>query len=663
MLETHNSFATSAEGRSTSPTWLPWIPTREQVEALKAAELKIVCEERGLPKSGRKAELQDRLLSWTRKQRTLLGKETNDIHALLKRRELIHKEKREGKQVEKEQQLDDLSFIHKVFQKPSTDYSNVQVKEMYAAAKKADQQGDHDLGTRILQELVHATPHDARVFRRLARLQKERGDTLQAIATLKQGLELHPDNGYLWHALGHIENPVENWQQAIKVDPSFAFAYHSLGTLQHTQGRIANAMKTLQQGLKYCPTNHRLHHALGDLYRDAKMLEMAKKSYEKALDCAPDASKGFAYNGLAYVAYELGQIESCRKYLRKSILLNEGRYANGWMMLAQMEEAEGEIDAARVTCMAGAAQYEAKLLSRYSDTEWTHEDILNADPELVRSKIQECVPTFRSGDRFSNVYRNWIRLEGRRGDSEAAEEVYKRGITLFPNNWKLSVDMAEHFRSKGRYDDVRALFSRACETTCAEPFGRWAAFEMRMGNFTGARQLLYEGSRLDILGDLGNNDTLVELSHLWAVCEWRLNEPDRAEVLLEHALRMSDRPSERASILYTLASLKLDREELEVARHYVALCIQTDSFPCGQDKPWNLWAKIAEESGDTRLAHECTRMADELRNRSRPEHPVSSARVQDSVMEDLLRREPWHHVIFPEQKRRDYFSLILDTIE
>ena len=735
---------------------LPWIPSPTQIHSLTVAQLQHVCAERGLPVSGRKAVLQERILSWAqqvmakqqqtavvtsslnlfqaygtnnsnnsnnkllkdsdataRKRNSDQKKKKNaspnslaewartvDLEPLLHRRQEIRQEQLQGKKVvpknNKKTQSDSktdrnsstnahqrcnnkddtLDVLQKVFDKPSSPYSNRQVKLMYAAAKQADQMGDRDLTRRILLQLKECTPHDARIYRRLARLEKEEGNLAAARAVLQEGLRLHPDNAYLWHGLGQMtatanqqEEAAECYRKAIQLDPSLPHSYHALGTAEHTAGRIANAMNILKQGVEYCPKNHRLHHALGDLYRDAKMLDMAERSYRKALQHSPAVSHGFAVTALAYTAYEQGNYQTCRSWLRHAVSLNEGRHANAWVGLAQFEESQGNIDAARSACVSALAQYERRLLKKFhrrpnnkQNDGVLSERALLEDPVAAKKAFLTQVPSYRSGDRFFNVYRNWARLEERYGSKESVDEVYERASLAFPKEWKITMDWAEYYEALNMHGHARALFAESCARASnrhADPYRLYAQFEMNLGNHTGARQILYAGamslSRAPD-GGFGNQVGLAELFHTWAVCEWHLGEILRAENLFDHALRMTS-PGEsgsslRAYILYSIAMLEHARGEHVLAQHCIGLSLKENSLPGGNARVWNLWTSVAEELGNKDLANECREQAalalsyEKEGNTSKLARMLNHRGASAPGIVQMVRRDPWQQEIF-----------------
>lgn len=573
---------------------------------------------------------------------------------------------------------------------------------MYKAVKAADQNGDRDLARQILHNLKDATPHDGRVYKRLARMEAEDGNVHSARTVFQEGLRMLPSNAQLWHGLAHLEMTAGDEQEsrrcymkAIQADPAFPNAYHALGTMEHSSGEIAKAMKILKTGLEYCPTNHRLHHALGDLYREAKMLDMAGRSFKRALEYCPEVGRCFSYTSLAHVAYELGDLDKSRSWLRKAVSVNDGRAAKSWLALARLEESENNIDAARSVCMTALNEYEKGLLCRaqkklsgtsqsfVADTSKL-ESALQADPVRLKNELLQSVPRYRSGDHFLKIYRNWIRLEQNYGTIDAVDDVYKRASIAFPLDWSLSVDWANYHVKKGHFDRARLLFSQSCskagnryeKNSCgwllvafgrvssvlcvfilprnALPYRYYAAFEMAQGKFSDAREILFLGARAisdSPDGGLGNQCDAAELYATWAICEWHLNNLSRAEVLFDHALRLvtaGERGATlRSYIFYTIALLEYQRGEHHLAQHFICLCLKENSMPDGNEKVWDFWSDLASEMGDSNLAEQCEEysLASELKI-DQAGNDVSATAMTKESMAKMMRKDPWHHKIF-----------------
>lgn len=438
---------------------------------------------------------------------------TLDLESLRKKRREIHRMKRQGtippskvkqqeeqkkrqqKNVDSSSAKEYLQKLQKTLEAPSSRYSsNVQAKEIYMASKHADQAGDQDTSIALLQTLLTVTPNDGRVYRRLARMYSEQGEIVKARSILQAGLQKQPENPWLWHGLAQLLDTQgsedskarirKSYQKAIQLDPTFAHSYHALGTFEHTEGNIAEAMKILKQGVKYCPTNHRLHHALGDIYRGARLLDDAERSYQRSLEHGSPINYCFGYVALAAVAFEKDEINNARKWLRKSVQLNNGRHAQGWVALAQLEESQGNIDVARAICVQAVSQYEAQLIEsgkryreryqRESSTTQMRETgaskgqrpILSFDSDDVMdfdSLMQQTVPKYRSGDRFLKVFRNWARFEQKHGTAENVDAVYTRASAAFPLAIEVTLSWAKYHASNGNYEEATSLYMNACK--------------------------------------------------------------------------------------------------------------------------------------------------------------------------------------------------------
>jgi tetratricopeptide (TPR) repeat protein len=427
-----------------------------------------------------------------------------DLEPLLQKRKEIHRQKREGRlsptqpKVSTNIKTPEKSSTHhhhhednfstaeylkslaRALRAPSSPFaSNIQVKELYSAAKQADQLGERKVAMDLLQTLLMVTPNDARVYRRLARMHAESDDVQQARETLQAGLEHQSENSWLWHGLGQlelthgsIELAKEYFQKAIGFDAAFAQSYHALGTLEHGQGNVANAMRILKKGLEFCPTNHRLWHACGDVYREAQMLEDAERSYKRALELGPPTSHGFAQSSLAAVAYEQGNLDKARRWLFKAIEGNNGRHSQGWVALAQLEESVGNIREARLLCTSAIAQYERGLVeSRQRYLKQSGQRQVSPRPAIsengpisreLTTQLLKQVPAYRSGDKFVHVYRNWARLEEEHGDAAAVDRVYQRAKVAFPQDSRLLVSWAQYHDRNLNVEQAREIYQEAC---------------------------------------------------------------------------------------------------------------------------------------------------------------------------------------------------------
>ena len=724
----------------------PWAPTESQINSLKVVQLRAVCAERGLVMTGKKAELQQRLLIWAsvegrnRVKDRLMGLkdliETSkskggllstldnleyDVDALTNKRKALRKEKRRGgsndqgilglvdesyfsnatsssmdtlidEDDDEGEEYDDgsiideasISQLSKTFNAPASTYSNREVRELYIEAKALDQEGNREKSKDILRKLREATPHDMRVVRRLARMEQEDGHISTARGLLQRALRVEPGNAHLMQGLGQLERQAGNdataknyFRQAIKANPTFANPYHALGTLEHTHGNIGKALAVIKDGLRKCPKNHRLHHALGDVYLDANMLDLAEESYLEGLPHGPEWSKAFFYTSLSFVSYAKGQVQESRILLRQSLDINGGMHAQGVIALAQLEESEGNIHAAREVYRDAISRYEKRRRKRspFRSKSPGEEDMFDS-PSLVNEDGKQYSRSY-SGDKWVNVFKSWARMEEIHGTYETAHIVFSKAARLFPNSMNLLIQWADLQSDHGEDEKGRLLYEAACQRAgdgSAKPYQALAEFEMKRKNFIKAQSILIRGTQCAASsnGIADGKSGLAPLFHTWGVCEYHVGNKSRAQQLLEDALRVTG-PGEadstmRSLILYSMARLEVLRGEHLLAQHCIGLSLKENLFPGGNSLIWRLWAEIAEKMENKDLEKRCKEQAllrweeerggtvSDLSRLLGSRGSESSSRLPErtgSVMKDMFRKTPWSSKVCHTSGRMD----------
>lgn len=543
-----------------------------------------------------------------------------------------------------------LSELVQAFNSPTAKCSNLEVNEMYMAAKLADQGGDRRLAKKILTELSEATPKDPRIVRRLSRLEMEEGNIFGARSLLQTGIRRNPGDSSLLHGLATLEAKHGDtysaralYKEAIRTDPTRPNSYHALGTLEHSRGNIRLATTVLRHGLKMCPTNHRLHHALGSLYQGAHMLDMAELSYRKALECSPDWSKSFAFTALSYIEYQRGNLRVCRRLLKEGLGINSGSHSQGWLALAQLEESEGDIDASREVYIAALEMYESTLRKK-------------------KERSQRRNPS-RSGDKWIFVYMSWTRMEEAYGTFQSANAVYARATKVHRNNSLLFLGWAQLNANRGGHDDrARSLFRTACDKTGnrnADPHRAFAEFEMSRGNYSQARAILYLGAKqLSGATHFKTND-MSRLYHAWAICEWHLGSLDRTETLFDQAMRLTDAGNQgmgqRSLILQSLSRFYFDTKDFVMAQHCICLSLKENGELQRYPQLFSLWAAIAEAQGNDDLSSSCNKHVKRYEHLARVgdvegDESSSVPTMTGPIAQTMLRKAPWQHKLVDHKR-------------
>lgn len=130
-----------------------------------------------------------------------------------------------------------------------------------------------------------------------------------AIYYYKKFIDLKPNSAMAYNGLGSCclymgrdskdeefyRSAIENFQQAIKLQPKFVDAHVNLATAYYLWGLKDRAISTYKQGIKDNPDSLSIHFNLGMLYYLEKKYKEAEEEWKKALAIDPenlDAQKG-----------------------------------------------------------------------------------------------------------------------------------------------------------------------------------------------------------------------------------------------------------------------------------------------------------------------------------------------------------------------------------
>lgn len=178
---------------------------------------------------------------------------------------------------------------------------------------------------RAVYRRLGKTPEQAWAL--LAREALRRGNWQRAYDGLVEALrgdvsaELYNDLGASLVGLGRIEEGLQAFRKAARLDPKMAGAFANIGRVYVQHGRQIEAIAALQRAVELEPGNGALFALLGQAYEEMGQWDEAQQSYYQAVKCAP---KSVAYRiNLAYAYQALGQPRQAEKGYRAAIALDE----------------------------------------------------------------------------------------------------------------------------------------------------------------------------------------------------------------------------------------------------------------------------------------------------------------------------------------------------
>jgi tetratricopeptide (TPR) repeat protein len=180
---------------------------------------------------------------------------------------------------------------------------------------------------------IELDPDLAWPYHSLALLEAQRGNYLQAVPLYQQALARHrrdADRAVSWHHLGEVYAVLERfgeaeqaYQQAVALDPAYAWPYHHLGLLYEQRGELPEALVAFRQALarhqqdedRAVAWNH-----LGNVNRRLDRIEEAVEAYQRANTL--DSAYAQPWSNLGDIYRELGRQEEAMAAYRQAIGLD-----------------------------------------------------------------------------------------------------------------------------------------------------------------------------------------------------------------------------------------------------------------------------------------------------------------------------------------------------
>jgi tetratricopeptide (TPR) repeat protein len=200
--------------------------------------------------------------------------------------------------------------------------------------------------------------------------------------------------GYVLLNKGHPEEAIEQFQQVVKLDPTYTLAHHDMGVALLKLNRTAEAVDQFQQSLKGDPHNAATHKQLGYALYETGQIPEAIEHYRQALDRDPNDAE--THHNLAVALLQSNQVPSAIQEFEEAIKLNPNYFeahrslGNAFLQTNQTEEALVQYEQA-VSINPNDADAHSNLGSIYgrqnrvSDAIEQYKEALQIDPNNAQT--------------------------------------------------------------------------------------------------------------------------------------------------------------------------------------------------------------------------------------------------------------------------------------
>jgi serine/threonine-protein kinase len=297
-----------------------------------------------------------------------------------------------------------------------------------------------------------------------------------SISLFKRAIELDPHFALAYSGLGKaywrkykltkdselLEKARSSCSRAVEISDNLASVHVMLGIIYGEAGKNEDAIQEFKQALLLDPVNFGALHQLAKVYENIERLEKAEEIYKEAIKLKP--SYWYGYSQLGYFYYIYGRnVEAEKMYRRSTELMTENvlDYNNMiaiYYLVGQNDQAEAMFEKS-IAIKPGSVAYSNMgtiyfFQRRYADAMAMYEEAI----DLVENK--------------ENYYIIWANLADSYrytpGYSEKAPETYHRAIQLAekelvtnPRDAYLRSNLAVYYAKSGQNKNALAEISKA----------------------------------------------------------------------------------------------------------------------------------------------------------------------------------------------------------
>jgi tetratricopeptide (TPR) repeat protein len=375
------------------------------------------------------------------------------------------------------------------------------------------------------RDLLRDFPDNLTLNEILAGILAGQGRFQEALQAYRKAIEIKPDHGEAYFALGNIllylgkpEEAMAPYGKVLDIMPGFAQAHANLGTALLGIGRGAEAMENLTKALELDPNLPEAHTNLGIALRNAGRTEEAVASFLKALQLEPGAAE--THNNLGAAMEELGRLDEAIGCFRKAVGIAPGyaeAHCNLGNALAENGEHQGASESYRTALGIKPDFAEAhnrlgvslKELGRLEDAEASLAQAIAHKPDFAQAhnnlatvlrrlgrlddSAASCRTALKYDPRYAEAYYNLGGALQLDGQWEAAVAAYEKALEIKPDFLDAHSNIGHALQDLGRFAEAITHFdaagnrvgnARALE--CCFALGRVEDYNKRLDELCGS---------------------------------------------------------------------------------------------------------------------------------------------------------------------------------
>jgi tetratricopeptide (TPR) repeat protein len=282
------------------------------------------------------------------------------------------------------------------------------------------------------------------------------------------------------------EKAVDNYKEALQINPDFLEAHNNLGILLDELKRYDEAEKEYKEALRINPDDAEVHNNLGVLLDELKRYPEAEKEYKEALRVKPNLAE--THNNLGYLHDELKRYPEAEEEYKEALRINpdlaQAHYNLGILLydLKRYAEAEKEYKKAlRINPDLAQAHYNLGILlydlKRYAEAEKEYKETLriNQDFALAHNNLGNLLHDLKRYEEAEKEYKEALRINPNYAMAhynlgillydlkryDEAEKEYKEALRINPDYANAHYNLGNLLKELKRYDEAEKEYKEA----------------------------------------------------------------------------------------------------------------------------------------------------------------------------------------------------------
>jgi tetratricopeptide (TPR) repeat protein len=284
-------------------------------------------------------------------------------------------------------------------------------------------------------------------------------DYESAIEDFNQAIRLNPNSasvydirGIVYLNLGDLDRAMSDFNQAIRIDPDYASAYDSRGIVYRRRGDLDRAISDFNQAIRIDPDYASAYDSRGIVYLRQGDLDRAISDFNQAIRLNPNSAAVYDRRGIVYLRQ--GDLDRAMSDFNQAIRIDPD-YASAYDSRGIVYRRRGDLDRA----MSDFNQA-IRLNPDYADAYYSRGIAYYNQGDYERA-IADYNQAIRLNPEYAYAYNNRGLAYSDQGDYERAIADYNQAIRINPEYAKAYYNRGLAYSDQGDYERAIADYNQA----------------------------------------------------------------------------------------------------------------------------------------------------------------------------------------------------------